>query len=232
MAEDKTVVSSVCVNGLAVADYDLVNFSLTTSADGATSAKAKDDLRKVVNDIQGCLDYLRLKEDVQVEPNRMKASMNVNVNYEWNAKKNRHEKKGFRAAYSLGFQTSAVDKASIILDALTTLDEVNVSQPSFKLRDLDELHKQGFKDAFERATARFNNECSTLGKNPDKFEVLNWSVRYSEQESGGRRVGATMLRAQAVPMSEAYGGVAPDPISIESGKAEVYVTLTLNYGKK
>lgn len=235
MSEKNSVVTTVNVSGVALAEYDLSVFGLTIQSDGKTGPEAKEKLVKSVSTVDTCLKSLR-DEGVNVEDATLRKSVRVSPIQVWNDKKEKHENRGYRATYTLGFTVTNVDTTSTVHDRLSSLnvDGLTVNDPDFKVKNLDGLHKEALKNAFERASVRFENECAVLGKTANNYEVSAWNVRYDESQ-GRRRDNAGPMRSFAAaggsPMM-ATKAMSPISIEIDAGEAEVVATLNVTYSHK
>jgi uncharacterized protein YggE len=234
MSDHNSIVTNVNVAGVALADYDLAQFTVVVQSEGKTGPEAKEKLGKAVHALDEMIRVLTEKDGVKIEAETRKGGTRTAPNRVWNDKKEKQETRGYTATYTLNFTVTNVDLVSVAHDRLSSLpiDGLAVEEPEFKVRNLDGLHKEALKNAFARASVRFANECDVLGKVHQNYEVSAWSVRYDESQ--GRRRDHAESRgyamAQAAPMAKTLGGGSP--IKIEAGEAEVVANLNVTFSHK
>lgn len=225
MSTEPVIVTSVNVQGVAIADFDLVNFTVSVRETGETKELAKKALSEAVVNVEATLAALEAS-GVSVDHDRLTRNTSIATDYK-TVKKN-WVPNGYAATYTLRFQSSSVDEVSVIFDKLSSVEKAQVSSPDFKIRDLSALHAAGREDAFAKAMALFNAECKTVGRDPASLRLLSHTFHYSDRHSGGGRPMRAVAASYSAGM-EAMGGGAPEPVAIEAGKAEVYVNVALNF---
>lgn len=214
MRYNENVVTSVNANGSAVADFDMARFSASAVTTGKTGPEAKEKLKEIVLQMKELFDVYAREGIAE----NLRANVSVQPMYDY-MKRGARKLTGYSATYNMVFHTSNLDKVSTIHDSLTNIEGVQANEPTFDVKNKGELSKEAFKAAFEKCQDRFRSECLVLGKDPERFEVGTWNVRYSEDDRGG---GIRTLSVEnAMPDNEA--------IAIHSGKADVSCCLTVSY---
>lgn len=225
MYDDQKPLTSVNVTGVAEADYDTAFFSIAIEGRAKTGAAAKDKARPVIDQVNACLASLE-KEGIGFAKDKAKAEFEVAADMEYDGR--RQKPVGYVATYTLRVSTECVDQASKIHDKLSSVEGAQVASPSFKVKDLEALHKEALKDAKAKADKRFTDECEILGIDQAECTLQSYQTRYDESESAGARP----MRAQLALMSDSYesaGGGGPPPVEIKAGKAIIKVQLTCTY---
>ncbi len=232
MSNQVQVVTNVNIQGVAFADYDTAVFSMSALTHGKTSEAAKEDLKEKVIKLNEALDFLK-KDGLVYVKDTYKTNSSIQQEWAWNEKKSKNIKTGFSASYSVSFHTENMDLVNKVYDILTSLEDVQVNSPSFKLKNLDELHKEGLKDAFAKAKVRLSQECQVLGIDESSLKIHSWNVNYSDNELA-RRTSAGVMRAMSA-VGESYSASASnqhDTLNLNPGKSTVNVNLSLQYTKQ
>lgn len=233
--------TTVAARGVAESPYTVAGFSLSLSDKGTTVPSAKSKLKTKVEDLNKALEDLRTKLGIEFVKNSVRASSNVQEDYEY--KNNKHQFVGYIVNYGFSFQIDDLDKVNEVYDTLTSLAEVKVSSPSFGLKtpQREKLGKKALKNAFAKATERFETECKVLNLNPNDFEISNWEVTYGDSQRGNRVAHAMAARAtsnsyqpQDDGLESAAGGAGGGTASLElvAGLAEVVVNLEVGYSRR
>jgi uncharacterized protein YggE len=218
------IVTSVNTLGVAIADFDLVNFTVTVRETGETKAIAKTALSETVSKIDEVLAELE-SSGVSIDHDRLTRKNSISTDYK-QVEKN-WVPSGYVTTHTLCFQSSSVDEASVIFDKFSSIEKVVVGSPDFKIRDLTALHAAGREDAFAKAMALFHAECKTVGRDPASLKMLSHSFNYSDRHSGGGR--PAVARSYMMAAHTESIRAAPEPIAIEAGKAEVCVNVRLDF---
>jgi uncharacterized protein YggE len=223
-----SVVTQVSASGSISAEYDLVNVSFQIQATEKTSSAAKDALRETVNTVLAAIEYLQSREGVTFNKDRTTSGIHVNVNRVMH--ENKWRNKGFIATYSYSCQSTSVDKIGLIMEHLAGIDNVQISNPVFKLSNATQKQEAALRVAADRTNARFVSQCRMLGKNPDDYEIIEWNVSYDEsQVDAGPPATARAFSASPLGGSSASNS---NEIQIQSGKARITATLTVGFGRK
>ena len=238
--------TTVAAQGEAKSDFNLAGFSVTLESLKQDVPTAKSDLKKKVDALVEALEAMKTKLDLKFVKNSIRASSNVQQQYEWETvnKKQQQVLKGYQATYSYSFQIDDLDKVSKVYDTLTSLKEVRVSSPYYALKNMDKLNKKALKDAFQKVAARFADECNVLGLNPADFEIFSWETSYSDSHRSDRvsgmksraAGGARAMMAMAVAdegVGAAFGSAGEDDeLELVAGQAQVTVNLEVGYARK
>jgi len=219
------IITSINTQGVAIADFDLVNFTATVRETGETKDLVKKSLSETVNKLDAVLAELE-SSGVTIDRERLTRKNSISTDYK-QVKKN-WVASGYVATHTLCFQSSSVDEVSVIFDKLSSIEKVVVGSPEFKIRDLTALHAAGREDAFAKAMALFNAECKTVGRDPASLKLLSFNFHYNDRHSGNSR--PMMARSYGLASNQEFLA-APEPIAIEAGKAEVYVDVALTFGE-
>ncbi len=219
--------TSVSDTGVAEADYDVVRFSVTIEGKGKTGPAAKENARAGIDATTATIKALEA-DGVNVDRDRLKASLSVNAHQKYDRQSGEHKKDGYLATYTVTFSSTSVDKASDIQDKLTSIPDAQVAPPDFKILDLAGLQRKALIDAKAKVDRRFDDQCAVLGVRETDCALASWDVRYDDSESAGARP----MRAAMAMESVAHDGGGPPPVEIKAGKARVKATLTITYQRK
>lgn len=212
--------------GLARAPHDRVAFNVSLEARGDTGPKAKDRAKEIIREhLNPALQELE-RRGVKFDKDDQNASYSVQPSQRWDG--NRQIPDGYVATFSLHLETSEVDRASEIQDVLTSVEGVEVSNPSFSVtpEKRRELQKLAVKEAYRVVRERFETECEVLGMKPEDFEINSWTPTYSDRP---RHQFQNFIAAASM---EAAGGGGPDEMAVESSLASVEVTLSVGFRRK
>ncbi len=224
--------TNVSATGTAAAEYDVAAFHLTVTENDKTASGAKEKTKKVTDQLDKILDGFEIK-GLKVTKGTLRSSVFVGIHHEYNHTTNKNVKKGYNASYQMSFQTENVDLVNDLYDALIGVESegLTVHSPSFKVKNIDELHQIALKDAWARVRSRFNSECSVLGLKSASYVIEGYSVRYDESKAAEDGLestgGARMYAAAASPMGGGGGGSRQ--LEINSGKANIRATLTVAF---
>lgn len=222
------VVTSVAARGFVTADYDTASFALIFSETAPKARKAKEQLKKGVEQISSTLETLKNK-GLNMVVGTYRTGVTVQPSYVYNSSTRVNDFKGQKATYTVSFQTQSLEMVNDVYDTLSDLDlhEFTLNSPSYFVKAEADLKQQALEDAWVVAQIIFGNQCRTLGLNPDNFVVNNWEVDYSGQQYGKLRNSLN-----AVSLSAGGGIDDDDAIEINAGRARVEVTLTVGYTRK
>ncbi len=239
--------TTVAAQGEAKSDFNLAGFSVTLDATRDDVPAAKADLKKKVDALVESLEAMKTKLDLKFVKNSVRASSNVQQQWEWELVKGKQQQvmKGYQATYSYSFQIDDLDKVSKVYDTLTSLPEVRVSSPYYSLKNQEKLNKKALKDAFQKVSDRFADECNVLGLNPADFEIVTWETSYSDSRRSdrvaagmkARRATASValaMRADDSIESAAFGSAGDEDSELElvAGQAQVTVNLEVGFARK
>jgi uncharacterized protein YggE len=221
--------TNVSAVGVAEADYDVVRFCVTIEGKGKTGPAAKEDARKGIDATTAAIKALE-DDGINVDRDRLKASLSVNAHQKYDRASGEHKKDGYLATYTVTFSSTSVDKASDIQDRLTSIADAQVAAPDFKILDLAGLQRKALIDAKAKVDQRFDDQCAVLGIRETDCSLASYDVRYDDSESAGARP----MRALALMSAshESVGGGGPPPVEIKAGKARVKATLTVSYQRR
>lgn len=227
------IVTKTTETGVAISDYDRVDFLLAFAAQGASADDAKKRLDPMVVAFKHVVETLRC-EDIGFD--KLAERPNVVRNYEYDRATQRNVENGFTASHTASFQIASVDKVAAVYDRLAALDGVGrVSyEPKLEHENLIRLQADAFDDAFARAVARTKRELATVWAMATDDQMIglqpaSFDKEYDDSLSAGRspRRGA---RAMAASMSlESAGGGAGQVDPTELGKATVTCTVTVHW---
>jgi uncharacterized protein len=220
---DTDILTTVSVQGVAFAEFDSIGFSATTQGNGATAAEAKEALQVTVSKVKKVIEELK-RLGLKIVDGSLAINYGVAPNLIFD-NKNRRKTDGYIATCDISFRTLNIKMASQIMDALTSIEEIQVESPDFKLDDVEELHREAFKDAVAKAQARFEDECDAFNLDSDDYAMKTYQTRYDESLSAGPR------QHRAVMAASVGSGGDDSGIEIVAGKAVVRVNISVTYAK-
>lgn len=224
-----TVVTTVEAKGTVKVDYDQAEFRLSFHEKAPMASAAKTKLKMSIDKLNAVLDSLKEK-GMQIVDNSLKNSVYVNANREYHG--HRYVTKGYVAYYSVVFTTESMDMVNDIYDVLTNLNinDMNLSTPSFKLKNADTVKKDALKKAWERVQEMVQSECEVIGINRNMLRVAGWEVGYNGYAQNRRSsVARSYGGYEAIGAASAAGGSAHEAIEINAGQADVTVALTVDF---
>lgn len=220
MSRNQDIVRSISAEGSIKTDFDWVGFSITITGHGDSSPDAKEDARQHVDATNAAIEILKTQDGVVVDPDSMRLSFYVAPNLHHTNSGMKHD--GYIATYDISFRTKNLSKASLIMDKLTGVRKAQVNAPNFHHDDPDSVYEQVLEKARSNAEQKFSEECRVLGLQAKNFRVISWQVH------DGHR-GGQHGKALAMATMSLGGPESAPPVELEAGKAEISVSLTLNY---
>lgn len=239
-----TQATTVAARGEAETAHNLVQFNLSLSATASTVPSAKAKLKLKVDGLQAAVEQMQKDLSLKFVKNSVRASSNVQEQYQWNDKTRQQDFTGYLASYSFSFQIDDLEHTSKVYDTLTSQEEVTVSAPSFLLKDAtrQKVNAKALKHAKAKVTERFESECEILGLRADDFEIVSWEVTYSDGSRSSRvghatrasMAGGARALAAAAPVAVAYAAddAGSDAIEIVVGQAVVTVNLEVGFARR
>lgn len=216
MQKEQTV-RTVEATGTAKVPFDHVGFSVTITKTNVDGPCAKEDARPVVDQVLSLISELFSGGLTLLVEGSQRVSFSLEPNYVYADRGQVQE--GYNAVYAISFRTTDLDRASEIMDRLTSVSGVQVAAPDFRVDDTEALYRSALEDAKRQVDAKFATECAVLDLDPEEFEVCGWNVR----EAGNARQGKAMAVATMAASREA------PPVQLEAGTAAVSVTLYVSY---
>ena len=142
----------------------------------------------------------------------------------WDDEREVQEFSHYAATYSLNFIVMGVESVTVMMDKLTEIEGLEVASPTFMMGvdQKRDLAKEALKLAVEDARANFRQQCELLGKNPDDFEVWQWSQnRFHGSGLGGGNTGPV----GGIESVKNYAS----RIVVSSGEARVSANISLSF---
>lgn len=95
---------------------------------------------------------------------------------------------GYECIYTIKFTAKAVDKATVLHDALTSIAGADADTPVFNLSNTEDIERRAFAEAVRDARTRFESQCQALGVDPKDYIVTSWKPD-DRQEHHGKTLG-------------------------------------------
>lgn len=208
--------------GVAKGNFDQATFQLSVEGRGATGPIAKKISQDTIAIVQTALGKLK-QAGVIFDTAENQSSFDVSPNYSY--KNGESKPTGYIARYTLNLVTKQIDRVSEIQDVLTSIQNLTVSSPVFGMSPTNQqqLQQSAVASAYLTLTNRFKEECRVMGLNPGNFEIDSWSARYSDNDD--YPMAYAMLATKSA-------GQSRQAVGIESGSANIRVSLSVNYRKK
>lgn len=224
MSKSKNAVTAINVTGKVTDKFDTARFQVNATMMGKSGPEAKEKILPTVRRLDEYYQALAGKSLAE----KLKTSLHVQPFYVYDKSTNANKLNGYMAVYSLSFHTSNIDEVTNIQDALTSIDNLQVSPPTFDVKNKTELSNKALRLAFEKAQKRLGEQCEILGVSVKDLEIDSWSVSYSEDRNGHNAEAMSFVGAGRAAMSNS---VEPQ-FQINPGKAEVTCSLNVVYGWK
>ena len=161
----------------------------------------------------------------------MSTTSQVGKNLVYDQKKHDWVDKGYKATYSVSFESTTPDEASNIYDKLLNLEGFTISAPTFRLKKQEGLKLEALKDAWLRLKQRFETECAVVGVDPTNYEILTWHVNYQQNQNVGA-YGSKMVTMSAAASPMEGGTRDEDDGLIQASKALITVHMVVTYALK
>ncbi len=219
-------VTSITARGYVVADYDTATFNLTFHEFAPKSRDAKLKLKKGASSVTAALEALKLK-GLKILGSTFKTNVSVGPNMVYKSSSGTNVIEGQKATYTLTFQTPTLEMVSEAYDSLSEIEasQLTVQSPTFQVRKEADLKQEALEDAWKVAQVLFGNQCRTLGLDASKYSVHSWAVQYTADRGySGKGRNYTNSSEVSLDGDESF-------ISLNSGRAIVDVTLTVNYSQ-
>lgn len=221
----RPIITTVAGEGSALGRFDRVQFNVTIRGSGKTSVEAKQGIKEPLANLQSLLKESE-NEGVEFAKDKTVSPYNISREMRWDDEHDRQVFSHYAATYSLRFIVMGTESVTVMMDKLTEIDGLEVASPTFMMGTDQQraLAKEALKFAVEDAKANFAQQCELIGKNPDDFEVWQWSQN---------RFGGTGLQGAA-------GGTGPvgaldsvknyaSRIVVSSGEARVTANISLGF---
>lgn len=218
-----TDTNSVTVSGAGTANatFTKAKFSIRVRKIGRSGPEAKQNARPVIDQIKAVIQAQAKEAGIDVT--RLQTDFAVALNQRYNNATGQHESSGYTATYTCAFSATAVDKATKLHDALTSIDGAEAESPQFCIDKSAEIEDAAFKAAMDDAKRRFAAQCRAAGLDPNGFELATWSLGSDPGYRGGK------MMAMAAALSDEAGGGA---VELEPGKAEQTTTVSVTFVRK
>lgn len=211
-------ITSVTAVGRVNAVYDRCTFRIKTSVIKSTTLKCKESIIPKIREIDKVI-----KDFGFVSPGSHKASSEVEPEKQYNSKTNRHESVGYRYTHIVTFRINDVSKVNDVMDALTSINDVEMDSPVFSIKNDNDLKTQAMQLGFDLAKKNFAGQCTMAGEDLSDYELVSWEVR----DGVSREFTKTSMPEVFSPLWEVDSMVAPE--IIKPGAADVSVSVTLKY---
>lgn len=223
--QDPGYFTKITVTGSANTDNDIVGFSASVTALGATSAAATEALAPLrATLLKTARDLMAMckgrKESLRTRPS-------VRPKFEHNRITGETTRKGMEAIFSLTFECTDLDKAGEVYDVLAAVEGVQGVSAYFRIDEsrFQTLNKRCFKDAVAKRDDQLRSECEDLGVDPAGLVLQS----YGDPSEG--RYGGGPVRAMAAMAPEAPSGGRASTELIP-GETKVERTLEFVYYRK
>lgn len=185
--------------GTVCAPYEIARFSITVSETAKTGLLAKDKIRKTVEAVTTFVDNLIQTGSAQ---NKV-VKLTVDPHYEADARHVRHLA-GYRASWSVKFETLQVSEVMKIQDLLTEFPQSEVASVTYGFLDPESLREEALERAWDAVKRRWEFQRKVLGITGN-LSVLSWDVDYSEQAP---------MSKMAAPIGDTEPGLATVTVSL------------------
>lgn len=220
----RPIVTTVSGQGSVVGEYDRIRFNLTITGTADTGAEAKAKLKEPLRKVDELLkkasdDGIELAKSQTVSP------YSIRKEHRWSDTENRQEFSHYVANYQLGFVLLSVEAVTALMDSLTEINGLEVASPQFLVstEQRTKLEAKAQELAVEDARSKFQQQCKLLGKNPESFEVSEWSFENA-------RRGNTGYQASCGAGMESFKNSA-SRIVVSAGEATITAGATLSFAE-
>lgn len=205
--------------GQVPAVFDRCTFRLKTSVVRPSTVKCKEAISPKIKEIDAVVKSFGF-----VSAGSHKASSEVDPEKEYNSKNSRHENVGYRYTHTVTFRINDVSKVNAVMDALTSINDVEMDAPVFSIKDDNALKTQAMKLAFELAQKNFENQCAMAGVQHSVYYIDSWEIR---DGNSNREFSKVSMPETFSPMWNVEALETPE--TIKAGAATVSVSVTLRY---
>lgn len=217
----RAIFTIISATGRAETFFKAVTFNISTRSNGQDSAAARVDSDRVLNEVIREIKRLNEDEGAGIDESSLKCTYSTSPWQEHNRLTGDPENKGYRVDGSVVCTTEQVDKATVIMDALTKIADATVGQPQFTPDESYDTRLAAYRDAVTRAREKLALQCEALGLDPKGYEAVSLPTEEHYREPVMARAAAMMAESPAAP-----------PAEIRAGTAEVSVTIRIAFAKK
>lgn len=171
--------------GYADVEWARADFTATTTTNGRTGPEAKEKARPSILAIERTI--AQFAERAGVDTTRVKTSFSVDVKLDY--RNNIRYMDGYFAEFTANFSATNVEEATVLHDALTSLEGVAAPTPKFVQDLTPEVRKVAFQDALSKAVRLMDDQSRSLSKWIDsntsiQYKLLGWGFEHEERSSG------------------------------------------------
>ncbi len=210
---------NVTATGQVSAVFDRCTFRLKTSVLKPTTVKCKEAIRSKILEIDNVVKSFGF-----VCSGSHKASSEIEPEKEYNSKTSKHEFNGYRYTHTCSFRINDVSKVNEVMDALTSINDVQMDSPLFSIKDDNNLKTQAMEIAFDLAKKNFAGQCKMAGVDYNAFILDSWDIRDGNQN---REFSKTSIPETFSPMWDVNSLETPE--TVKAGIANVAVSVTLKF---
>jgi uncharacterized protein YggE len=171
---------------------------------------------------------------MRVVEDSLRVDRSTGVERHWNKTDETYEIVGYTATYTATWKTDTMEMVSDIYERFASLPvkdihDFAVANPTFKVKDVNALHRAALTDAWEKSKALFQQETTILGIDPTSLEISAYQPHYDTSESDERN-NVRAFAAAGAPMRKTLGGGGEgETIQLTPGKAKIRVSLAVSY---
>lgn len=204
-----TTEGQIIVNtkGTAETRFTRASFSASITRTGKTGPEAKEAARPIIEALKEAI--VASAEGAGIDLDRMSTTFAVAPHLEYD--NGRQVFKGYQATYTIAFTCSNVVAALQVHDRLTSIEHVVSPTPVFQMDNQGEVAASAFKDAYEKALAKFEGQCAAVGERAKDWRLSSWSIEDEEPR------GKVLSFKEGAGKASAVGG--------EPGKAQFDVNV-------
>lgn len=224
MAYDYNTIIRVHSKGSAETTFKRAVFEASVETRGKTGPQAKELAQPAIEQVKKVVK--QYAERAQIDLERLKTTFSVDTERNYQTR----EFLGYKAAYSIKFESKNVSEATSVHDALTSIDGVVSPSPIFLTNagdddsddavEADDAYQRAFEEAVDRARHKFEHQCDALNLHHLDYAITSWEVR-EEQPHG-----------KTMSLGTAANGAKPESVGVEPGKGRLDLTLTLSFARK
>jgi uncharacterized protein YggE len=205
--------------GQVNAAFDRCTFRLKTSVLKPTTVECKKAIRSKILEIDSVVKSFGF-----VCSGSHKTSSEVDPEKEYNSKTGKHESTGYRYTHTCTFRINDVSKVNEVMDALTSINDVQMDSPVFSIKNDTDLKTQAMELAFNLAKKNFDGQCKMAGIDHGNFTLESWDIRDGNQN---QEFSKTSIAETFSPMWNVDELDTPE--TVKSGVANVTVSVTLKF---
>ena len=222
------IVTTISASGEAKTNYELAKITISTFVEDISVDACNLRLQNKITFLHQILESILEKYETQIIIDSMQTEK-VSHPKIMGIPNRGNIQDGYKSVYTLSFIIDKLQKISQIYNELCDIHETVVDMPVFSLKNPERLNKKALKNAWQKASDIFSEECKVFGLNPESYEIDNWEVIYPKINKFSMK---KTVENAVVDQEEQDIIPVRRSINIDPGMAKIDVNLKISFAKK